>query len=79
MSRSLTPDRRDEEIPPRLRAIFEYAEKLTKSPSEVGREDIERLHSAGLDDRAILDLAQIVSYFNFVNRMAEGLGVEIEG
>ena len=36
------------------------------------------LRNAGLDDRGILDTCQIVAYFNFVTRMAEGLGVELE-
>lgn len=58
--------------------MLEYAAKLTKRPADVGREDIERLREAGLDDRSILDAAQVASYFNFVNRMAEGLGVELE-
>lgn len=58
--------------------MFEYAAKLTKRPAEIGREDIEFLRVAGLDDREILDTAEVASYFNFVNRMAEGLGVEVE-
>jgi uncharacterized peroxidase-related enzyme len=79
LAEAVIPDWRDAEVPHRLRAVFEYAAKLTNSPADVGREDIERLREAGLDDRGILDVAQIVSYFNFVNRMAEGLGVELEG
>lgn len=58
--------------------MLEYAAKLTKSPAAVTREDVEALREAGFDDRGILDVAQVVSYFNFVNRMAEGLGVELE-
>jgi alkylhydroperoxidase family enzyme len=42
------------------------------------REDLEPLRAAALDDRAILDLCQIVCYFNYVNRLADGLGVELE-
>jgi uncharacterized peroxidase-related enzyme len=67
-----------EELPPRLRTMLEYAAKLTRTPGEVRREDLERLHAAGLDDREVLDLAQVVAYFNFANRLAEGLGVELE-
>ncbi len=58
--------------------MLEYAAKLTKRPADVGREDVELLREAGLDDREILDVAEVASYFNFVNRMAEGLGVEME-
>ncbi len=41
--------------------------------------DIDRLRGAGLGDAEILDACQVAAYFNFVNRMAEGLGVELEG
>lgn len=41
-------------------------------------EDVEELRGAGLDDEAILHLVEVVSYFNFVNRMADGLGVSLE-
>lgn len=40
--------------------------------------DIQRLRDAGLEDRAILDLCQVTGYFAYVNRMADGLGVELE-
>lgn len=40
--------------------------------------DIDRLRVAGFDDTGILDICQVVSYYNYVNRMAEGLGVELE-
>jgi alkylhydroperoxidase family enzyme len=43
-----------------------------------GREDIDRLRAAGFDDRAIHDATQIVAYFNYINRIAAGLGVEPE-
>ena len=60
------------------RAILDYAMKLTRTPADVCREDVEALRSCGLDDRAIHDLACIVSYFAFVNRVSDGLGVELE-
>jgi hypothetical protein len=40
--------------------------------------DVAALRAAGLDDRAIVDANQVVSYFNYVNRIADGLGVELE-
>lgn len=58
--------------------MFEYAAKLTKSPAGVEKKDVQFLREAGLEDRSILDVARVVAYFNFVNRMAEGLGVEVE-
>jgi alkylhydroperoxidase family enzyme len=43
----------------------------------MSEDDVEALRATGLDDRAILDLAQIVGYFNYVNRIVTGLGVEL--
>lgn len=55
-----------------------YAAKLTRAPSEVSESDVAALREAGLADEAIHDAAAITAYFNFVNRMASGLGVELE-
>ncbi|MDQ3954310.1 MAG: hypothetical protein M3285_02010 [Actinomycetota bacterium] len=52
--------------------------KLTLEPWNVRREDVEALRNAGFDDRAIVDANQAMSYFNYVNRVADGLGVELE-
>jgi uncharacterized peroxidase-related enzyme len=60
-------------------ALIRYGDKLTKTPAAIRREDIEPLRRAGLDDRAIHDACAIVAYFAFVNRIADGLGVELEG
>lgn len=59
-------------------ALVAYADKLTLAPASIQREDIDRLRAAGLDDLAIHDACAIVGYFAFVNRIADGLGVEIE-
>ena len=61
------------------RAILHYAVLLTRTPAAVDDRAIDALRAMGLDDRGIHDLCAIVSYFNFVNRMADGLGVELEG
>ena len=58
--------------------MLRYAEKLTEEPEAVDEEDVAKLREAGLDDEAILHLVEVVSYFNFVNRMADGLGVSLE-
>lgn len=44
----------------------------------MGREDIDRLRAAGLADRAIHDATQVIAYFNYINRVADALGVEPE-
>lgn len=65
-------------LPPRERALLAYADQLTLAPQTVTRADIETLRTAGYDDRAIHDACAIVGYFAFVNRIADGLGVQLE-
>jgi NAD(P)H-hydrate epimerase len=65
-------------LTPRLAALCGYARKLTLTPWAMEAADVERLRAHGLDDRAIVDANQVVSYFNYVNRVADGLGVELE-
>jgi uncharacterized peroxidase-related enzyme len=60
---------------PRLGAIVAYAEKLTRAPADVGEADIAALHEAELGDLEILDLNNIVAYYNYINRVANGLGL----
>ena len=62
------------------RAILAYAEKLTLTPARMMREDVEALRAAtGLDDRGVLQITMIASFFNYVSRMADALGVGREG
>ena len=58
--------------------MLDYAVKLTLTPRKVGQGDIERLREVGFDEAAILDICQVVCYYNYVNRLAVGLGVELE-
>ncbi len=58
--------------------MLEYSEKLTVSPAAMTADDIGPMRSAGLSDEAILHVCEVVSYFNLVNRMADGLGVTLE-
>jgi uncharacterized peroxidase-related enzyme len=62
----------------RLRAILAYAERLTLEPASVEASDIERMREAGLSDEAILHTCEVTAYFNYVNRMADGLSVQLE-
>jgi len=62
----------------RLAAILAYAERLTLAPASVEEADIDRLRAAGLDDTGILHVCEVASYFNYVNRMADGLAVQLE-
>ena len=65
-------------LEPGERAIVDWALKLTRTPWDMTGEDLMPLRDAGLDDRAILDLAMIVAYYGYVNRLADGLGVALE-
>ena len=58
--------------------MLDYAMKLTRRPAQIGREDVDLLRAAGFSDAGILDICQVTAYYNFVNRLADGLGVELE-
>jgi uncharacterized peroxidase-related enzyme len=60
------------------RAMLDYAAKLTCEPWNMVEADVIALRQAGFSDRAILDINQVTGYFAFVNRLADGLGVELE-
>lgn len=64
-----------ETLEPRLSNIVRHAEKLTSAPGAMTESDLGELRAEGLNDRDILDLTLITAYFNFVNRIALGLGV----
>jgi len=68
-------DFRSAPISERDRVMLEYVEKLTRDATDVGREDHERLRRAGFDDRGILQVTLIASWFNYINRVADALGV----
>lgn len=59
--------------------MLDFSIKLTSTPWEMTRADVEALRAAGFNDRAILDIAQVTAYDAFVNRLADGLGVPLEG
>jgi alkylhydroperoxidase family enzyme len=64
---------------PNEQALLAYADVLTSTPHAVTQDHIDALREAGYGDRAIHDACAIISYFAFVNRIADGLGVEVEG
>lgn len=63
------------DLDPKDRAMCDYAVKLTKTPDAMREADVETLRQAGLEDKDILHVTLVVGYFNFVNRVALGLGV----
>jgi uncharacterized peroxidase-related enzyme len=76
---SLAVDYRQAILAQNDRAMLDYAIKLTREPWAVTGDDIGRLREAGFDDRAIHDICAVTAYYAFVNRIADGLGVELEG
>ncbi len=65
-------------LPPADRAIVDYALKLTRAPRAMTRADVEALRGHRLSDAEIFEIALTTAYFNYTNRVAEGLGVEPE-
>ncbi|MGH7541998.1 MAG: carboxymuconolactone decarboxylase family protein [Gemmatimonadota bacterium] len=75
---ALGRDHVDAELERADRAMLDYAEKLTRTPGAIREDDVEALRAAGFDDLAIHDICAITSYYAFVNRIADGLGVDLE-
>jgi alkylhydroperoxidase family enzyme len=67
-----------EQMPSRDRAMADYVTKLTLQPVSIGAEDIEILRSHDFSDHAIVEINLAAAYMNLVNRIALGLGVELE-
>ena len=61
-----------------MRALAEFAEKVTRSPAACTETDITQLRTAGWSDEVIHDAVQVAAYFNYINRVADALGVEVE-
>lgn len=59
-------------------ALCKFAEKLTHNPANMSPADLDELRAIGFDDVAIHDATQVISYFNYINRIADALGVEPE-
>jgi len=62
-------------ITPQERVMVDYVVKLTTDATKVWKDDIERLRSVGFDDHGILQITLIASWFNYINRVADSLGV----
>lgn len=72
---ALRHDYRTAPIDDRDRAMLDFVYKLTKDPTQITRTDHSRLHEAGFDDRGILQITLIAAWFNYINRVADALGV----
>ena len=66
------------DLDPQTKGMLEYAAKLTKNPASMQRSDVEGLRKLGLSDEQILSVVLITCNFNFMTRLADGLGVEVD-
>jgi uncharacterized peroxidase-related enzyme len=57
------------------RVMVDYVVQLTKDATRIGRDDLDRLRVAGFEDKAILQITLIASWFNYINRVADALGI----
>ena len=71
-------DYRAADLPTADRAMLDFAVKLTLTPGEMTRDDVDRLRDHGFDDVAIHEIVQITALFNYYNRLADGLGIDLE-
>lgn len=62
----------------RQRALCDYAAKMTREPASMTAADLNPLREAGLSDEAILDVVEVAAYFNYINRVADALGIDPE-
>jgi uncharacterized peroxidase-related enzyme len=72
---ALRSDYRTAPIPERDRVMLDYVAQLTRDATRIGPDDHARLRAAGFDDRARLQITLIASWFNYINRVADALGV----
>ena len=72
---ALERDYRTAPVPPHERMMLEYVVKLTRDATQVSKDDHEKLRAVGFDDQAILQITLIASWFNYINRVADALGV----
>ena len=71
-------DYRAADLEPRTRALCDFAIQLTREPASISQSNIDLLRTHGLDDAAIHDAIQVVGYFNYINRIADAVGIEDE-
>jgi uncharacterized peroxidase-related enzyme len=72
---ALEEDYRSAPITEQEKAMLDYVVQITRDATRISPADHERLRSAGFDDKGILQITLIASWFNYINRVADALGV----
>ncbi len=75
LAAAIREDYRTAPVSEQDRAMLEFADKITRDPTTIQPRDHDALRNAGFDDRAILQITLIASWFNYINRVADALGV----
>jgi uncharacterized peroxidase-related enzyme len=75
---TIRTDYSDAEIDQPTQALLDYSVKLTREPWSITATDVQALRDHGFSDEAIHDAVQVVAYFNYINRVCDGLGIEVE-
>ncbi|VAX30870.1 hypothetical protein MNBD_NITROSPIRAE02-94 [hydrothermal vent metagenome] len=71
-------DYRQANLDPATKKLLDFAAKLTLTPKEISRTDVEVLRATGFADEDILDAVQLIGYFNYTNRVMDSLGIDPE-
>ena len=71
-------DYREADLAEADRALCDFAVKLSRNPHGMAEADIDALRDRGLSDKQISHATQVISYFNYINRIADGLGIDPE-
>jgi len=78
LAEQIKRDYRGARLTARQEALCKFAEKVTRAPADTERQDLDALRAHGLDDRDLLDAVEVISYFNYINRVADALGIDPE-
>ncbi len=78
MVAAMKTDYRRAELSVADRRMLDFAVRLTREPATMSRDDVEGLREVGFDDVAIHDIVQAAALFNYYNRLADGLGIDLE-
>lgn len=71
-------DRPESVLEPKYAALLDYARRLTRAPSSCSEAQVDTIRESGATDEEIHATVQVAAYFNYINRVADGLGVDLE-